>query len=419
MKLKKIFSPRIIILFITLGIFLYSLTIVDSPSQSQTQGIVTVMAVDIVDDQIELACSVINPTGSTSAKSSYFSAKADSMVEAVELIGMQLGKDLGFAQCDVVAVGENIVEDGIVRALDFFTRTKKVGKNVLLVNFDGKPDEFIQSAIYLEEKLTLKLSQILKYNKEFMLAVDSNLENFYLGYYSDAGISIVPKLKLSKEQQDAGIEVQLTQLESSSSSSSSQGGESSSESTSSQGEKIFFINDGTTTVLKRGAKLTELDPETIEKLNLFIKDSKYGTYKVENISDNLYKNATVVMELENKNSDLRYHFKNAKPVVQLKLTLYLKVEEVIETGQNKELLRREDELMTDAVVKKLKEDINADLNFCVNFMKENNMDLFGFGGWFNKFHYKKWNKYKSKEENSQNVLNNINFEWEIHIAQYL
>ena len=97
-KLKKIFSPRMIVMVLTIGIFCYSLTVVDRPSQSQTQGIVTVIAVDLVDEKIQLSCSIITPTGQTSAKSSLYSTKADSMGEAVELIGMQLGKDLGFSK---------------------------------------------------------------------------------------------------------------------------------------------------------------------------------------------------------------------------------------------------------------------------------------------------------------------------------
>ena len=418
-KLKQILSPRIIVMVLTIAIFAYSLTVVDRPSQSQTQGIVTVMAVDMADDKIQLACSIITPTGQTSAKSSVYSTEADSMGEAVELLGMQLGKDLGFAQCDVIAVGPKIVEKGVIRALDYFTRTKKVGKNVLLVNFDGKTDEFIKSSVYLQESLSLKLSQILMFNKEFMLAVDSNLENFYLGYYADSGISIVPKIMLTKEENPDGIEIQLTQMQSSTATSASSQSSGESSSGQSQDEKLFFVNDGTTTVLKNGKKLVDIIPDDIAKINLFIQNSKYGVYKVEGITDDIYNDASVIMELESKNSDVRYHFKNGKPIVKLDLTMYLQVEEVIENSKNENLLVREDKLVTKAVVEKLREDLNKDLEFCVNFMKEKNIDLLGIEGWFNKFHYKKWQKYKSKEENKENVLKNIEFEWKIDIAQYL
>lgn len=412
-KLKKIFSPRVLIIFFSAALFVFSLSFVNKPSQSETQGIVTSMAVDYAEEQVELACSVVTPTSSLNSKSTLYSAKADTIAEAVELIGMQLGKSLGFAQCDVVAVGSGLVEQGIVRALDYFTRTKKVGKNVLLVGFEGKAKEIIESFIYLEENLSLQIPQILKYNKEFILAVDSNLENFYLGYYGDSGISIMPKVSMKEENTSGGIEVTLT--ETSPSDLGAQGGDGSEQ----EQKKLYFVNDGKTTVLRRGVKVMDIEPYQIKKLNLFLSDAKYGTFKVKGVEDDIYKNADVVMRLEDKTSVLKYRFKDGTPILELNLTLYLQVEEIIETEKNKKLLRREDELMTDAVVKKLSEKLNRNLNEAVELMKTNNIDLLQLSGMFNKFHYGKWEKYKSKPENQENPLQNIKFEWDINIAQYL
>ena len=411
-KLKKIFSPRVLIVFFSATLFVFSLSFVNRPSQSETQGIVTSMAVDYADNQVELACSVVTPTSSLNSKSTLYSASADTIAEAVELIGMQIGKSLGFAQCDVVAVGPGLVEQGIVRALDYFTRTKKVGKNVLLVGFEGKAKEIIESFIYLEESLALQIPQILKYNKEFMLAVDSNLENFYSGYYGDTGISIMPKVSMKEENTTGGIEITLT--ETSPSDLGSQGGDGSEEQ-----KKLYFVNDGQTTVLRRGVKVMDISPKEIKKFNLFMADAKYGTFKIKGVEDDIYKNADVVMRLEDKNSVLKYRFKDGTPILELNLTLYLQVEEIIESEKNKKLLRREDELMTDAVVEKLVEKLNRNLNEAVELMKVNNVDLLQLSGMFNKFHYVKWKKYLSKPENQENPLTNIKFEWDINIAQYL
>lgn len=412
-KLKKIFSPRVLIIFFSIVLLVFSMSFVNKPSQSETQGIVTSMAVDFVDEQIELACSIITPTTSLNSKSSLYSAKAETIAEAVELIGMQIGKSLGFAQCDVVAVGDGLVHQGIVRALDYFTRTKKVGKNVLLVGFEGKSKEIIESFIYLEESLSLQIPQILKYNKEFILAVDSSLEKFYLGYYGDTGISIMPKVSMQEQNTSGGIEVTLQ--ETSPSELGAQGGDGS----ESEAKKLYFVNDGKTTVLKRGVKVMDIIPKQIKKLNLFINDSKHGTYKIQGVKDNIYQNADVLMRLEDKTSTLKYRFKDGIPIVQLDLTMYMQVEEIIEPEKNKKLLRREDELMTDAVVQKFTEKLNRNLTEAVELMKINNIDILQVTGMFEKFHYKKWNKYLEKEENFNNSLTNIKFEWNINIAQYL
>ena len=414
-KLKKILSPRILIIFFSTLLLVFSLSFVNKPSQSETQAIVTSMAVDFVDDEVELACSVVTPTTSLNSKSSLYSAKAETVAEAVELIGMQLGKSLGFAQCDVVAVGQGLMDYGIIHSLDYFTRTKKVGKNVLLVGFEGEAKEIIESFIYLQESLSLQIPQILKYNKEFILAVDSNLENFYLGYYGDTGISIMPKVSMQEQNTTGGIEVTLN--ETSPSELGAQGGDGS-ESTDGK-KKLYFVNDGETIVLRRGIKIMDIAPKEIKKLNLFIEESKYGTFKIEGVVDHIYQDAAVILRLENKSSTLKYRFKDGTPILELDLTMYLQVEEIIEPEKNKKLLRREDELMTDAVVEKLKEKLNRNLNEAVELMKTNNADILQLTGMFEKFHYKKWKKYTEKEENKENPLNNIKFEWNINIAQYL
>ena len=414
-KLKNIFSPRKLIIFFSVALMLFSLSFVNKPSQSETQGIVTSIAVDFIDNQIELVCSVVTPTSSLSSKSSLYTAKADTVAEAVELIGMQMGKGLGFAQCDVVAIGQGLMDRGIIHSLDYLTRTKKVGKNVLLVGFEGQAKQIIESFIYLQESLSLQIPQILKYNKEFILAVDSSLENFYLGYYGDTGISIMPKISMQENNTTAGIEVTLN--ETSPSELGPQGGDGSS--SDANNKKMYFVNDGETIVLRHGVKVMNITPLEIKKLNLFIQDSKYGAYKIEGVEDDLYKNADVILRLEDKTSLLRFFFEGDTPTIILDLTMFLQVEEVIEEVKNKNLLRREDELMTEAVVAKLKEKLNSNLNEAVNLMKENNVDILDVAGMFNKFHYKKWNNFINKNENKENNLKNINFKWNINIAQYL
>ena len=177
-KLKKIISPRTLLLIASVIIFVSSISFINLPSQSSTQGIVSVLAVDTDGSQVDVACSIITPTGGRKTKSNVYSAKAPTIAQAIQKVSIQIGKTLGFAQCDVVAVGNNIMEQNIVSALDYLTRTRKVNKNVLLLNFDGIAKEFIESVIYIEENLSLKLSELLAYNKENIMAIDEN--NYYI-----------------------------------------------------------------------------------------------------------------------------------------------------------------------------------------------------------------------------------------------
>ena len=420
-KLKKFLSPRRLMIVLSTLIIVLSISFVNEQSQSETQAIVTIMAMDIVDDQIELACSIITPTNGNQSKSNLYSAKAESIAEAVELIGLQLGKDLGFSQCDVVAVGQTLVETGIDIGLDYLTRTKKVGKNVLLLKFDGKTTDFINASIYLKQDLSLDLAQVLQYNKEYMLTVDSSIENFYLGYYSEAGLSIIPKIRLTEEPAIKGIKVVLEESTAGSGqqTNNSVGGDGAGEASGGKPKEMYLVNDGETVVLKNGIKIMDLYPDDIQRLNLFIKDSRYGVIKVDNVTDSIYEDATVIMEIEDKKSDLNFKFKKGKPVIEVSVSLYLKVEQIVEKNKNKKLLTREDQLLTDAVSEKVSNKIKDEINYSFEKMQSLNLDVLNFYDSFNKFHYKKWQKYLNSLDDKEEYLKDIEVKLDINVAQYL
>ena len=54
----------------------------------------------------------------------------------------------------------------------------------------------------------------------------------------------------------------------------------------------------------------ECNVETLTetKINLFINDAKYGAYKITNVEDDIYKNADIILRLEDKTSSLKFKF---------------------------------------------------------------------------------------------------------------
>lgn len=417
-KLKTFLSPRKLTLMFAITILLVSISFVNEPAQSQTQGIVSSIAIDYDNGEIQLACAILTPTSGSGSNSNMYSASASTIAEAVELIGMQLGKDLGFAQCDIVALGQKLIEQNAVDALDYFTRTKKVGRNVLLLTFDGKTDEFIESVIYMEQKLSLTISQILDYNKEYLLAVDSNLENFFLGYYGESGISLLPKIILTEEPNKNGIKVELSSSPSEQSIGVGLGGDGDSSQTS-QKKEMNFVNSGTTSVVKDGKKLFDLSPTDIQKLNLFLDESKYGTFSVHNVTDEYYEDATVVLKMENKKINLKYTFDGDTPVLKAKVKVYVEVNEIVEKTKNEKLLRRIDALITKSVQEKLKKQLEEDLDFIMQKQKNMKADCLELYSNFDKFNHKKWEKYIKSLADKDDYLKNIILQTDIEVAQYI
>lgn len=417
-NLKAFLSPRKLTLVVAIVVLVVSISFVNRPAQSVTQGIVSAVAVDLNGDEVMLACSIITPTSDSGGSNmNMYTSSAPTIAEAVELIGMQLGKDLGFAQCDIVAIGQNLMQENVVDALDYFTRTKKVGRNVLLLAFEGKAKDFVEGVIYMEEKLSLTISQILNYNKEYLLAVESNLENFFMGYYGDSGISLVPKIIVTDEDTGDGIKVEL----SSSSNEQAMVGEQGLGGNGDDGKKkdMFFVNRGYTSVIKNGRLLFDFLPEDIKKLNLYFPNSLHGTFSVSDVSDEFYDDATVVLKMENKKVNVDYKWVNEKPCVKVKIKVYVEISEIVENSKNEKLLKRIDALITKSVQEKLKSQLVDDLKYILAKQQKMQADCLDLYANFNKFHYKKWKKYLNSLNDVSDYLKDIQLDVKVEVAQYL
>lgn len=418
-KVKNFFSPRRLSLIMTAIVFVISLSVINKPSQSTTQGIVAYIAVDRVDGQIEMSCAVITPVGQKGGKTNTYSARAESIAQAEEIIGIQLGKDLGFAQCELLAVGQNLVEYGVTGTLNFFIRTKKIDKNILFMTFDGKTNEFIDALNYMREELSLDIGDVLDNNKKALFTYSSNLENFYLGFYAKTGISIAPKISVSEEDTGVGIKVEIQDTSNSSSSQNSSG--LGGDGTSQQGGKktVYFVNDGATTVFKIGKKINEISPDLVSKLNLLNEDVKFGKLRINNVTDKIFDDADIVLDLGNKTLKQKYFFENGVPVVKFSIEVNVKIDEVIEETKNEKLLKREDALITNEVVRKLEEKIDRDVKEAVRYMLVNNIDLLNIYSNFEKFQNKKWAKYIGGLEDETKFLQQIDFRFDIRVGEFL
>ncbi len=419
-RLKTFLSPRKLTLILAILVLVVSISFVNRPAQSVTQGIVSTVAVDFQDGQIKLACSIITPTNDSGGSNmNLYTSSSPTIAGAVEMIGMQLGKDLGFAQCDIVAIGDNLAKNNVVDALDYFSRTKRVGRNVLLVAFEGEANEFVEGVIYMEEKLSLTISQILNYNKEYLLAVESNLENFFMGYYSDSGISLVPKIVITDEQTDDGIKVELSSSSNEQAMVGEQGLGGDGESGQSKSKEMYFVNSGKTSVIKNGKNLFDLMPQDVKNLNLYFENSKFGTFTLNNVSDEYYDNATVVLKMESKKVDLKYKFENGLPKLKANIKVYVEISEIVEEKKNEKLLKRIDALITKNVQDKLKSQLEDDLTSIIKKQQTMKADCLELYSHFNKLHHKKWVDYIGRLDNKDDYLKDIALEVKVEIAQFI
>lgn len=415
-KVKSLFTPKKLVIWIAIILLFFTLPTINKPAMSETQAIVTMLCLDKDEDKIKAVVTVLSPGQDKQAKYEVFSATGDTLASTVDSIALSIGKEMGFAQCEIMAIGEKLSEDNIMKTLDYMTRTKKVGTNAILTYFEGDIEEFAKSITTLAMEKSLKLEKIINFDKEYILAQDSNIESFYKGFFSDVSIGIMPKIELTGEQKSNAIEVSSSSGGSSSGGSTSSSGSASSGGSQegSSGEKKYIVTNGSTVVFKHGKKYYELSPSEVQKVNLFTNSSDKGTLIVEGITDHVYDNAKVVVDILEKDSKIKVSFDGDTPVYSVDVNLIVFIEEVIQDEPTDKFLIRHQDFFTDALVEKLKEKVLSNLNEAVELCKSENMDIINLYKAFNRKQYKNFRAYLERV-GIDNYLQGVRFDFNVEI----
>ncbi len=394
------------IMWIFLIVLIITIPEITKPAMSETEAIVIMMSIDKEDENIKVATAVLTPTTDKMSNYEVFTGEGSTVGEAVESVSLALGKSIGFAQCEIMAFGENISSEGIISSLDYLTRTRKVGRNALLINFSGDLNKFQQAAVNLNIEKSLPLEDILDFDKRFIPTQDSNIHSFYKGYFSEISIGIMPKIHLLTEGKDNAIEIE----------DGATGGGSSTDPGSGSGNnnKEFILNDGTVSVFKQGKKSLELTPENMKKLNLLSNNRQEGTLRVDNVSDDLYKNTNVVLNITDKSLSFNPKFKNGKPVMEIGIDLTVLVDEVDDDNPTQQFLKRNKEFLTPALVEKTKETVKLKVMEIIEFCQENQTDIIGVYENFYRKQYKKFKPYY--DETQEKYLDGIDYQISVKVS---
>lgn len=400
-KLKHIFSSRSLIVWLFAIILVLTIPEVSKPSMSKTEAMVVMLCVDKVGQKTQVVATTLKPSSGKTAKYDVYTSESETLGEAIDDLGMKIGKELGFAQCDVVVLGEGICNSGVMTTLDYMTRTKRVGRNSTLLNCMGDVNDFAKAVVKMSEEKSLELSAILEYDESYLLTKDSSIKSFYRGYFSPIEIGIMPIVKVSEQESPEAIEVQASEGE---------------EQKSQQGQekKSYLTIDGSSSVFKKGKKNLSLEPEQIKKLNLFLNNKYRGSYTVENVTDDLYNDADIVFNITKKDTKLKANFKDGKPVYNVNVELTVAIEEVTENEPSDKFLIRNKDFLTKTAVDKLKQDVENDLIEMIDFCKSNKADLIRV---FRHFYHLKYWEFKPYLDKMgiENYLDGINYEIKIKV----
>ena len=415
--IKKMSKNKIFFVFIFLIVILFPGTLYKT-AQSESRAILTAVAIDKSEDELEVTATVLTAGGGTkySDNLQVVSAKGNSISNCFEKISSNLGKTIGLAHAELIVLGDEIIKDNAYKYLNYFISTNNLTTNAVLVNSKIAKDILtIDKNNPVLANTTAK--QIVQYDSQYHQSVQTNLDRFFLDYFSTSGLTMLPRLEIVENGgENKGALDQSSQLLSQSSSNQGvEDGQSQENSSANSEENNKQIqNNGKMVLLKKGVFVAELDGETSKMFYLLKNPKNKGTFEVTNVTDQFVKNGNIVLEVVRKNTIIKTDFVNNKPFVYFNIFLVLKLDEYVSSSESINSIDSTQSKITKEVKNKVEEKIKTNTAEIFEFCRENGLDMFGLYKKFNAYHNKQFEEFM-KNRTFDDFLNELNVSMDITI----
>ena len=131
---------------------------------------------------------------------------------------------------------------------------------------------------------------------------------------------------------------------------------------------------------------------------------------IKNVNDGIFKNADVVLSVRNKILTKRTGFsKQGIPRVLYDISYTLKVEQIIQSGNDKIVLDGSKNYITPELERRFKLEVMRITSEAVQLSKSYNADVYGLQTSFYRHHPNKWTEYLKNLPNKDDAYNNIEF----------
>ena len=316
-------------------------------------------------------------------------ADGDSVSDAVNQVGLYIGKKIRFAHIKTIVIGEDILNENIIEMLDYFVRENDIASSTKIVSTNGKALDFMKVAEKIDSKMTTKISEIVSYNSDDLFGVESSLENLYNGYLSPTKTSLVATLKM---KDDAG----LSEIDG-----GKQGGLSGEENKQ-ESKKVY--NDGEAVVLKEGKKVAVMSGDLTKSLNLFLGKFDTGFLTVFDVP--FEKETNLSFEIFGGNAKTKAYFENDVPVLELFLDVEVELVEM-ETKDNKLLQESKTVALSNKQKTFIENAIKNDIKTLLEFESENKIDVTNLYCVFENCDKTKFEKFLRTLDDKDSYIGNI------------
>ncbi len=403
--LKNVYKTPMVFVFILITI-IYGFNALGMTAEINRYAIVSAIGIDSSDEEeseFEISLLTFIPIAEQTFTETYkvVSAKGKSVSEAMDYAGLHIGREVGLSHVKLIVLNEELVGEDITKFLDYLSRSRNMSSSTKLVITDSSAKEFLQVAEQLDSQSSIKVSELIAYNNEYIYATDSTLETFFKGLFSPTRVSLVPYVILEDES-TSGFAV-------SSGGSGSGNGEMQDKTVQSgDSEEKKIVNNGDTIVLKDAVEKVRISGKEIDKINLIRGDFNTGAINIEDFSDENFDEANLTFEIFDKKLKNKVTYQNGIPIFQIDMELSLTLTEV----ENKNGMVEENVeffTITPEALKAIEQKVRKSVMEGVEIMRDNQIDIIDFYTIMHNSDKKSFDKFLNSLEDRDDYLSRMVF----------
>lgn len=415
--------------------------------QSTERALILGFAVDKVEADYEVSMQVLIPQykQSFSEKIEVVSSRGKTIDLALDSTRLKIGKKLGVAHANMIVLSESVLQEDIMRVLDYFYRDRYLGNYSIVLATSDSAKDLLQTSSQTDNASLNSLVNIIKYNDENILGRPSNLHTIATGYYSPSRTCFMPFVTLEKSGAgssggnspsgggSSGGSGETSQTsgggnsgagsgsgDSGASGSQSQSGKSggasggssqsggSSESGGSGGETqggsenasggsegaTTIKNEGAVIVLKDGVALRKLSGEEFRGFGWLLGSSNGVLLELDGISDDVYENAKVVVEVVSTRVKLKYEVGGlGEPIVRADIAVDYKISSAVQELYESERYADYVEQDTAALEEAIAGVVEAEVSAALSLAKTERFDIWNVYDRFHQYHTREFGRY--------------------------
>lgn len=414
LKIKGLFKVPMLLVFVIICIAFLP-DAVNTPSVVFRTAIVVAFGIDATEDnqyEIHAAINVSAKDESLSENTKLMSAVGDSVSQAITNLSVQFGRAIRFGHTRFMLIGTNLAKQNIAKVLDGVIRTNKMRDTIHLVLCDSDVADMLNVGIEIKNKTGIKLSDIITYQSpNSTVSMDSNIDTFYKGYFSNAGISKIACISLTDDY-TKGITPEAALGEATSPQAPDAGNEETGAGKTQEKKKKFVSSMGRVGVFKNGILSQIIDAPIAEGTQWI--NSSYLPKKLEvDVNNNILDNAQLFFQVFEKTVSNEVFFYKGIPMLSAKIDVTLGIDEILNGNNN--IIPLSQDVVDQEVKCAIGRKIRTKTAEALKFSRDNNLDILELNEIFYLSNYREYIDYLKSGKSVEDFINEVQVSLEIRV----